>query len=211
MALAAVVLLGLLLELLFVADNAVVASGAALLGGKVVIVLVIFVEVDILGAGVNGARFSLGSCLGLLLALALLFMLLKRMRVGILLGSSGLRGLFLCSLFLGSLLLGSFFLRSLFLRGTLCAPGSRSSLRLCCFLLLFRGLRLLRHGEVLVEVLDLVGLGDGLKENVQLVVREGCHGFLGGIPQFFQQVGDLFCGAAKVLGHVVYSVFIIYH
>ena len=178
----------------------------ALLRRDLLILFIIFLEVDVLRTGVDGTSLAAGT--GLLLAvLVLLLPLLERMRVGV-----DLRLLGLLRLLPGRLLallrrlfgrLGSGFFRSLFLLRLFLFRFGRFLLRL----LLLRCRLLVLHREIGIEVLDLVVLGDVLEQRVEFILLQGRHALLRFFIELTEERNDVLRVLFEVFRDLMYSVF----
>ena len=197
------VLFRLLVELLTGVVDPVVL---ALLRRDLLILVVVFLEVDVLRTGIDGTSLAAGT--GLLLAvLVLLLPLLERMRVGVDLRFCGFLWLFLRGFFR-------------FLRGLLGRFGSgffRLLLRLRLLLFRLRGLLLrslllrcrllVLHREIGIEILDLVALGDDFEHRVEFVLLEGGHALLRLVIIVAEQGDDVFGVPVEIFRDLMYSVF----
>ncbi len=192
------VLLRFLIELLTGVVDPVVL---ALLRRDLLIFLVVFLEVDVLRTGVDGALLAPGT--GLLLTVFVLFLpLLERMRIGVDFRFPGrlcllsgrllpfLRGL------LGRFVGGFLRLRLLLLFGSLLLRS-----------LLFRCRLLVLHREIGIEVLDLVVLGDVLEQRVEFILLQGRHALLRFFIELTEERDDVLRVLFEVFRDLMYSVF----
>ena len=85
--------------------------------------------------------------------------------------------------------------------GRLCG-GSRRGDRFLLRLLLFRS-----GGEIGVEILHLMLLGEVFKHQIQFVLLQRGHALLGRVHVLTQQLDHFLAGRSKILGNLAYAVF----